>query len=207
MLLLQQLSGSASNRLLPCVNMPGRRNIASTGTNAHGGELLFYVRLSYIFMQSTMDEILISGGRFRAVLLKWSCVHVLMAIARIYERCFDISGLWKNYAKVARVRIYGFSEREVAVARAKEMVTLKSWYLQRDKLQSTEWRDTYVKVRLPRCAWYYRRCISCRKGYNFGENLRWISELLHSYEIAFAPINFLKNIAVHRRWIFSGKIV
>ena len=72
--------------------------------------------------------------------------------ALVHERCFDVRGICKNYVKVARVRLYGFSEREVAVARANEMVSLKSLYLQRDQLQSTDWRDTYVEVRLSSCA-------------------------------------------------------
>jgi len=54
--------------------------------------------------------------------------------------------------KVARVRLHGFSEREIAFARAEHLVVLKSNYLQRDQRQSTDLRDIYVEVRqLPWC--------------------------------------------------------
>jgi len=49
--------------------------------------------------------------------------------------------------KVARVRLHGFSEREIAVARAEHLVVLKSNYLQRDQRRSTVLRDIYVEVR------------------------------------------------------------
>ncbi|XP_044463820.1 zinc protease PQQL-like isoform X2 [Mangifera indica] len=47
--------------------------------------------------------------------------------------------------EVARVRLHGFSEREVAVVRASLMSGIESAYLERDQMQSTSLRDELVQ--------------------------------------------------------------
>lgn len=48
--------------------------------------------------------------------------------------------------QVARVRLHGFSEREVSVVRALLMSEIESAYLERDQMQSTSLRDEYIQV-------------------------------------------------------------
>ncbi|KAK5829923.1 zinc protease PQQL-like [Gossypium arboreum] len=47
--------------------------------------------------------------------------------------------------EVARVRLHGFSEREVSVVRALLMSEIESAYLERDQMQSTSLRDEYIQ--------------------------------------------------------------
>ncbi|KAL2501004.1 Insulinase (Peptidase family M16) protein [Forsythia ovata] len=47
--------------------------------------------------------------------------------------------------EVARVRIHGFSEREILIARALLMSEIESAYLERDQIQSTSLRDEYTQ--------------------------------------------------------------
>ncbi|XVE71503.1 hypothetical protein DITRI_Ditri10aG0156100 [Diplodiscus trichospermus] len=49
-------------------------------------------------------------------------------------------------ALVARVRLHGFSEREVSVVRALLMSEIESAYLEHDQMQSTNLRDEYIQV-------------------------------------------------------------
>ncbi|OMO67363.1 hypothetical protein CCACVL1_20585 [Corchorus capsularis] len=48
-------------------------------------------------------------------------------------------------ALVARVRLHGFSEREISVVRALLMSEIESAYLERDQMQSTSLRDEYIQ--------------------------------------------------------------
>ncbi|KAG0559726.1 hypothetical protein KC19_10G125800 [Ceratodon purpureus] len=56
-----------------------------------------------------------------------------------------LQALEQLLTEVARIRLHGFSEREIAVARAETMASLKTTYLQRDQIPSTEWRGNYVE--------------------------------------------------------------
>ncbi|KAK6236436.1 hypothetical protein SCA6_011773 [Theobroma cacao] len=47
--------------------------------------------------------------------------------------------------EVARVRLHGFSEREISVVRALLMSEVESAYLERDQMQSTSLRDEYIQ--------------------------------------------------------------
>ncbi|CAA0814299.1 Insulinase (Peptidase family M16) protein [Striga hermonthica] len=47
--------------------------------------------------------------------------------------------------EVARVRVHGFSEREISVARALLMSEIESAYLERDQMQSSNLRDEYIQ--------------------------------------------------------------
>ncbi|MFS7930096.1 putative processing peptidase [Helianthus anomalus] len=46
--------------------------------------------------------------------------------------------------EIARVRLHGFSEREISVARATMMSEIESAYLERDQVQSTSLREEYL---------------------------------------------------------------
>ncbi|CAI0543733.1 unnamed protein product, partial [Linum tenue] len=48
-------------------------------------------------------------------------------------------------ALVARVRLHGFSEREICIVRALMMAEIESAYLERDQMQSTNLRDEYLQ--------------------------------------------------------------
>lgn len=48
--------------------------------------------------------------------------------------------------QVARVRIHGFSEREILIARALLMSEIESAYLEREQIQSTSLRDEYMQA-------------------------------------------------------------
>lgn len=48
--------------------------------------------------------------------------------------------------QVARVRMHGFSEREISIVRALLMSEIESAYLERDQMQSTGLRDEYLQV-------------------------------------------------------------
>ncbi|CAI0628468.1 unnamed protein product, partial [Linum tenue] len=47
--------------------------------------------------------------------------------------------------EVARVRLHGFSEREICIVRALMMAEIESAYLERDQMQSTNLRDEYLQ--------------------------------------------------------------
>lgn len=57
----------------------------------------------------------------------------------ISSDCFIISQL-------ARVRLHGFSDREISIVRALMMSEIESAYLERDQMQSTSLRDEYLQV-------------------------------------------------------------
>ncbi|KAL7167977.1 hypothetical protein ACSBR2_038415 [Camellia fascicularis] len=56
-----------------------------------------------------------------------------------------IEALKSILTEVARVRLHGFSEREISVARALLMSEIESAYLERDQMQSTSLRDEYLQ--------------------------------------------------------------
>ena len=47
--------------------------------------------------------------------------------------------------EVARVRLFGFSARELRIARAKMMADVETSYLERHQAYSTDTRDEYVR--------------------------------------------------------------
>ncbi|KAL8153842.1 hypothetical protein V2J09_011602 [Rumex salicifolius] len=48
-------------------------------------------------------------------------------------------------SEVTRVRLHGFSEREIYIVKAEMMSEMESAYLERDQYKSTSWRDTYIQ--------------------------------------------------------------
>ncbi|KAL4194482.1 hypothetical protein AMTRI_Chr05g68900 [Amborella trichopoda] len=56
-----------------------------------------------------------------------------------------IEALESMLLEVARVRLHGFSEREISVVRALMMSEIESAYLERDQMQSTSLRDEYLQ--------------------------------------------------------------
>ncbi|XP_061994559.1 zinc protease PQQL-like isoform X2 [Rosa rugosa] len=56
-----------------------------------------------------------------------------------------IQALESMLIEVARVRLHGFSEREVSIVRALLMSEIESAYLERDQMQSTSLRDEYLQ--------------------------------------------------------------
>ncbi|XP_061347588.1 zinc protease PQQL-like isoform X3 [Gastrolobium bilobum] len=56
-----------------------------------------------------------------------------------------IEALESMLIEVARVRLHGFSEREISVVRALLMSDIESSYLERDQIQSTSLRDEYLQ--------------------------------------------------------------
>ncbi|OIT04261.1 PREDICTED: zinc protease PQQL-like [Nicotiana attenuata] len=56
-----------------------------------------------------------------------------------------VEALASMLTEVARVRIHGFSEREISVVRALLMSEIESAYLERDQMQSTSLRDEYLQ--------------------------------------------------------------
>lgn len=56
-----------------------------------------------------------------------------------------IEALKSMLTEIARVRMHGFSEREIAVVRALLMSEIESAYLERDQMQSTNLRDEYLQ--------------------------------------------------------------
>ncbi|KAL4334276.1 hypothetical protein GQ457_07G040060 [Hibiscus cannabinus] len=56
-----------------------------------------------------------------------------------------LQALESMLVEVARVRIHGFSEREVSVVRALLISEIESAYLERDQMQSTSLRDEYIQ--------------------------------------------------------------
>lgn len=64
----------------------------------------------------------------------------MIAYSYLYDLC--------RFDKVARVRRYGFSEREIALVRAPLMADIESAYLERDQMQSTNLREEYLQVQV-----------------------------------------------------------
>lgn len=56
-----------------------------------------------------------------------------------------LASLESMLLEVARVRLHGFSEREISVVRALMMSEIESAYLERDQIQSTSLRDEYIQ--------------------------------------------------------------
>ncbi|AET05136.2 peptidase M16 inactive domain protein [Medicago truncatula] len=56
-----------------------------------------------------------------------------------------LEALESMLTEVARVRLHGFSEREVSIVRALLMSEIESAYLERDQVQSTSLRDEYLQ--------------------------------------------------------------
>ncbi|KAL1364192.1 hypothetical protein HN51_012358 [Arachis hypogaea] len=56
-----------------------------------------------------------------------------------------IDALESMLMEVARVRLHGFSDREIAIVRALLMSEIESAYLERDQIQSTSLRDEYLQ--------------------------------------------------------------
>ncbi|XP_062090969.1 zinc protease PQQL-like isoform X1 [Humulus lupulus] len=56
-----------------------------------------------------------------------------------------IEALKSMLIEVARVRIHGFSEREVSIVRSQLMSEIESAYLERDQMQSSSLRDEYLQ--------------------------------------------------------------
>ncbi|KAI4350751.1 hypothetical protein L6164_005172 [Bauhinia variegata] len=56
-----------------------------------------------------------------------------------------IEALESMLTEVARVRLHGFSEREISIVRALLMSEIESAYLERDQIQSTTLRDEYLQ--------------------------------------------------------------
>ncbi|XP_068334934.1 zinc protease PQQL-like [Pyrus communis] len=56
-----------------------------------------------------------------------------------------VEALESMLIEVARVRLHGFSEREVSIVRALLMSEIESAYLERDQMQSTSLRDEYLQ--------------------------------------------------------------
>ncbi|RDX96961.1 Zinc protease PQQL-like protein, partial [Mucuna pruriens] len=61
------------------------------------------------------------------------------------KRKGTIESLESMLIEVARVRLHGFSEREISVVRALLMSEIESAYLERDQIQSTSLRDEYLQ--------------------------------------------------------------
>uniref|UniRef100_A0A0D9YAI5 Peptidase M16 N-terminal domain-containing protein n=1 Tax=Oryza glumipatula TaxID=40148 RepID=A0A0D9YAI5_9ORYZ len=56
-----------------------------------------------------------------------------------------VEALESMLLEVARVRLHGFSEREISIARALMMSDIESAYLERDQMQSTTLRDEFLQ--------------------------------------------------------------
>lgn len=56
-----------------------------------------------------------------------------------------VEALESMLMEVARVRVHGFSEREISIVRALMMSEIESAYLERDQMQSTSLRDEYLQ--------------------------------------------------------------
>nr|XP_043621332.1 zinc protease PQQL-like [Erigeron canadensis] len=55
-----------------------------------------------------------------------------------------LNALESMLTEIARVRLHGFSDREISVARASMMSEIESAYLERDQVQSTSLREEYL---------------------------------------------------------------
>lgn len=64
----------------------------------------------------------------------------------ILSFCFLHCLFWCIVLQVARVRLHGFSEREISVVRDLLMSSIESAYLERDQMESTSLRYEYSQV-------------------------------------------------------------
>ncbi|XVF49050.1 hypothetical protein PTKIN_Ptkin03bG0237700 [Pterospermum kingtungense] len=111
--------------------------------------------------------------------------------------------------EVARVRLHGFSEREISVVRALLLSKIESGYLERDQMESTSLRDEYVQhfiQGIPVIGIKYEAqlqktilpCISASEVSKYAENL-WTScscVIKIVEPRASAKINDLKNVVM-----------
>ena len=67
-------------------------------------------------------------------MLDWILLAILFKLTPIFQ--------------LARIRLHGFSEREISIVRALLMSEIESAFLERDQIQSTSLRDEYVQVNL-----------------------------------------------------------
>lgn len=58
----------------------------------------------------------------------------------------SLEALESMLIEVARVRMHGFSERELSVVRSLMLAEIESAFLERDQMQSTSLQDEYVQV-------------------------------------------------------------
>ncbi|KAF5748513.1 putative Mitochondrial-processing peptidase subunit beta mitochondrial [Tripterygium wilfordii] len=111
--------------------------------------------------------------------------------------------------EVARVRLHGFSEREISVVRALLMSEVESAYLERDQMQSTSLRDEYLQHFLrnePVIGIEYEAqlqktilpCISALEVSMYSEKLRTsCSCVIKTIEPrAYASVNDLKDVVL-----------
>lgn len=71
-------------------------------------------------------------------------VKAYMITSSCKEKC-TIEALESMLIEVARIRLHGFSEREISVVRALLMSEVESAYLERDQMQSASLRDEYLQ--------------------------------------------------------------
>ncbi|RVW96330.1 Zinc protease PQQL-like [Vitis vinifera] len=71
-------------------------------------------------------------------------VKAYMITSSCKEKC-TIEALESMLIEVARIRLHGFSEREISVVRALLMSEVESAYLERDQMQSSSLRDEYLQ--------------------------------------------------------------
>ena len=78
--------------------------------------------------------------------ISWLAIYIFLSASPPPFFFPFISICWYTELQVARVRLHGFSEREVSVVRALLMSEIESAYLERDQMQSTSLRDEYIQV-------------------------------------------------------------
>ncbi|KAL8153825.1 hypothetical protein V2J09_011593 [Rumex salicifolius] len=66
-------------------------------------------------------------------------------VSKISSCCKEKGILVALFFLVTRVRLHGFSEREIYIVKAEMMSEMESAYLERDQYKSTSWRDTYIQ--------------------------------------------------------------
>lgn len=88
------------------------------------------------------DRPFYQGDGTMSVIVKPVLGYILRAYCNEGRTCQALEQL---LTEVARVRLHGFSDREIAYARVEQLMVLKSLYIQRDQRQSTELRDVYVE--------------------------------------------------------------
>ncbi|KAF2950745.1 hypothetical protein DAI22_01g209300 [Oryza sativa Japonica Group] len=81
-----------------------------------------------------------------------------------------VEALESMLLEVARVRLHGFSEREISIARALMMSDIESAYLERDQMQSTTLRDEFLQDPF---------CTASACGETGGRHLLLLSHFLH----------------------------
>ncbi|CAN1159942.1 Zinc protease PQQL-like [Linum perenne] len=84
----------------------------------------------------------------------FSCSAAADALVRPLKTCImtssckekgTLDALQSMLLEVARVRLHGFSEREISIVRALMMAEIESAYLEREQMQSTNLRDEYLQ--------------------------------------------------------------